>query len=56
MGIVVHAFNPTTWEARGAWLCDFKACLVYIQSSRTARPRKRETLSQNKTGGAGEST
>ena len=34
LGMVEHAFNPTT-EASD--LCEFKASLIYIESSRLAR-------------------
>jgi hypothetical protein len=44
--VVVHAFNPSTWEAEARWLYKFKVNLVYRASSRTARDR--ETLPQNK--------
>lgn len=27
--MVVHAFNPSLWEAETADLCEFKAGLVY---------------------------
>jgi hypothetical protein len=29
VGIAVHTFNPTTWEAKAGDLCEFKASLVY---------------------------
>ena len=34
-GIVVHTFNPSTWEAEAGR--EFEASLVYVVSSRTAR-------------------
>jgi hypothetical protein len=38
MVVVVHAFNPSIWEAEAASdLCEFKASLVYRVSSRTTR-------------------
>jgi hypothetical protein len=41
--VVVHAFNPTTWEAegRGRRISEFEANLVYRVSSRTARATQR---------------
>jgi len=33
-GMVVHAFNPSTWEAK-AGLCELEASLVYIESFRS---------------------
>jgi hypothetical protein len=35
--MVVHAFNPSTWEAEAGRSLEFKASLVYRVSSRTAR-------------------
>jgi hypothetical protein len=35
--VVAHAFNPSTWEAEAGGFLSFKASLVYIWSSRTAR-------------------
>jgi hypothetical protein len=43
--VVVHAFNPSTWEAEAGGISEFKASLVYKVSSRTAR-LNRETLFQ----------
>jgi hypothetical protein len=37
--VVVHSFNPSTWEAS----------LVYRVSSRTARATQRNPVSENKT-------
>lgn len=37
LNMVVHAFNPSTGEARSGGLCELKASLVYITSSRLAR-------------------
>jgi hypothetical protein len=28
-GIVVHTFNPSTWEAEAGGYCEFEASLVY---------------------------
>jgi hypothetical protein len=42
----VNAFNPEHWTFRLADLCDFKASLVYIASSRTARDTERDPVSQ----------
>jgi hypothetical protein len=39
--VVVHAFNPSTWEA------EFEASLVYRVSSRTARTIQRNPVSKN---------
>jgi hypothetical protein len=34
--VVAHAYNPSTWEAaRGRWISEFEASLVYKVSSRT---------------------
>jgi hypothetical protein len=38
--VVVHAFNPSTWEA--------EASLVYRVSSRTTRAIQRNPVSKNK--------
>jgi hypothetical protein len=35
--VVVHAFNPSTWEAEAGRFLEFEASLVYKVSSRTAR-------------------
>jgi hypothetical protein len=34
LGMVVHAFNPSTWETEGTDICKFE---VYIESSRSVR-------------------
>jgi hypothetical protein len=39
--VVVHAFNPSTWEA--------EASLVYRGSSRTTRATQRNSASKNQT-------
>ena len=43
--IVVHTFNSSPWEAEAG---EFKAGLVYIMSSRTARSIQRNSPSENK--------
>jgi hypothetical protein len=46
--VVVHAFNPSTWEAEaGRWISKFKASLIYRVSSRTARATQRNPVSKN---------
>ena len=46
--MVVHTFNPSTWEAEaGRWISEFKASLVYRVSSRTARAIQRNPDSKN---------
>jgi hypothetical protein len=47
-GVVVHAFNPSTWRGRGRRISEFKASLVYKVSSRTARAIQRNPVSKNK--------
>jgi hypothetical protein len=51
--VVVHAFNPSTWEAEaGRFLSsrpELEASLVYKVSSRTARAIQRKPVSKNKT-------
>ena len=37
LGMVVHAFNPSTWEAEAGRSPEFEASLVYKASSRIAR-------------------
>jgi hypothetical protein len=44
-GMVAHTFNPHTWEAEAAELCEFQASLAYVVRYRTARAI-RETLSR----------
>jgi hypothetical protein len=46
-GMVVHAFNPSTWEAE-AEISEFVASLVYKVSSRIARAIQRNPVSKNK--------
>jgi outer membrane biosynthesis protein TonB len=43
-GEVAHVFTPSTWEAEPG---KFKASLVYIVSSRTARAKQRNPVSKN---------
>jgi hypothetical protein len=42
--VVVHAFNPSTWEAEAGRSLEFKASLVYRVSSRTARATQRNPV------------
>jgi hypothetical protein len=44
----VHAFNLSTWEARGRQISEFEASLVYRMSSRTAGATQRNPVSKNK--------
>jgi hypothetical protein len=46
-GVVVHTFNPSTQKARGRWISEFEASLVYKVSSRTARAAQRNSVSKN---------
>lgn len=43
--MVPHIFNPKTWEAEAAYLCELKASLVYRAKSRTARTTQRNPTS-----------
>jgi hypothetical protein len=45
--MVAHAFNPSTWEARGRQIPKFEASLVYKVSSRIARVIQRNPVSKN---------
>jgi hypothetical protein len=45
-GMVAHAFNPSTWEARGRRISEFEASLVYRVSSRTTRATQRNHVSK----------
>lgn len=29
--MVSYSFNPSTWETRGTWICEFNTSLVYIE-------------------------
>lgn len=42
--MVAHAFNLSTQEAQAGRYCEFKAVLVYIVSSRTARATQRNLV------------
>jgi hypothetical protein len=46
-GMVAHTFNPSTREARGRWISEFEASLIYKVSSRTARATQRNPVSKN---------
>jgi hypothetical protein len=48
LAVVVHAFNPSTWEAEAVRFQEFKASLVYKVSSRTARATQRNPVSKKK--------
>jgi hypothetical protein len=47
--VVVHTFNPSTWEAVADRISEFKASLVYRLSYRTDRATQRNPVSKNKT-------
>jgi hypothetical protein len=44
--VVVHSFNPSTWEAEARQIFEFEASLVYKVSSRTARAVQRNPVSK----------
>ena len=46
--MVVHAFNPSTWEAEAGGFLSSEANLVYTVSFRTARATQRNPVSKNK--------
>jgi hypothetical protein len=46
LGVVAHAFNPSTWEADRR-ISEFEVSLVYTVSSRTARAIQRNPVSKN---------
>jgi hypothetical protein len=47
--VVVHAFNPSIWEAEaGGFLSLTEDSLVYRVSSRTARAKQRNPVSKKK--------
>jgi hypothetical protein len=55
LGVVAHAFNPSTQEAEaeaeaeaGGILSSIQASLVYRVSSRTARATQRNTVLKNR--------
>jgi hypothetical protein len=43
-GLVAQTFNASIWEARGRWITEVKASLVYRVSSRTARATQRNPV------------
>jgi hypothetical protein len=45
--MVVHTFNPSTWEAETGG-SEFETSLVYRVSSRTARATQRNPISKKK--------
>jgi hypothetical protein len=45
---MVKVFSLSTWATEAGGSCEFEVSLGYITSSRTARTRERETLSQFK--------
>ena len=45
--VVVHAFNPSSWEAEAGGSLEFAASLVYRVSSRTARATQRNRVLKN---------
>ena len=45
--VVVHAFNPSTWEAETGLISEFEASLVYRVSSKRARATQRNLISKN---------
>jgi hypothetical protein len=47
LGVVEHAFNPSTRGGRGRRISVFKASLVYRVSSRTARAIQRNSDLKN---------
>ena len=47
--MVVHIFNPSTWEAEAGGSCEFEDSLVYRVNSKTAKVTQR-----NSVGGGGE--
>jgi hypothetical protein len=42
--VVVHTFNPSSWEAE-AGISEFEASLVYRASSRTVKATQRNPVS-----------
>jgi hypothetical protein len=46
LGMVAHAFNPSTWEAEAGRFLSFEASLAYKVSSRTARAIQRNPVSK----------
>jgi hypothetical protein len=45
--VLVHTFNPSTWEAEAGGSLEFEASLVYRASSRTARATQRNPILEN---------
>jgi hypothetical protein len=43
---LAHGFDHNAWEAEAEDLCEFKASLVYILSSRTARAIQKNCLNK----------
>jgi hypothetical protein len=41
---MVHAFNPSSWEAEAGGISEFKTSLVYRVSSRTASATQRNPV------------
>jgi hypothetical protein len=48
LGVVAHAFDPSTWGAEAGRSLEIEASLVYRVSSRTARATQRNRVSKNK--------
>jgi hypothetical protein len=47
--VVVHTFNPSTWEGgRGRLISEFESSLVYKVNSRTARAIQRNPVLKKK--------
>jgi hypothetical protein len=46
--VVVHPFNPSTWEAEAGRSLEFMASLDSKESFRTARATQRNSVSKNK--------
>ena len=46
LGVVVHAFSPSTCKAEASRSLEFKASLVYRVSSRMAKAIHRRTISE----------
>ena len=47
---MAHTFNPSTWETEACGFLSFKASLVYLVSSRTARTIQRNPVQKEKGG------
>jgi hypothetical protein len=47
VGVVVHAFNPSTWESEAGGFLSSKPSLIYKVSSKTARTIQRNPVSKN---------